>query len=460
MSGGIVGLRFRKSVKLLPGLRLNLSLGGASVSLGRPGATLNISSRGVRATTGIPGTGLSYSTQIAGARRRSTRQLAAEYRRVATAQQHAAALADIEAMERELEELLDSWRDAPPPAEEDDFRRALEPQPFGEDAAAVAPPDFETERRALEQAVFGAAAAAHPPPRHARSMATAAGIVVGVLTVIALGSVTGPSLRVFASFSAGLLTGLTLHARLVGQWSRTLHRTVVDAFATWPARREALQREYDRRRDAQSHAHATAARDWSVRERERVALVRRALERDLSAIQTLATRALESADFPFETECEVAIEDAATSYVRLDLPEIEDVIPEMRLKALKSGALKEVRRKKSERCDAYAHLAMGLGFHVAGSVFSAAPAMEVVHVVAYTQRKQRRSDRIGDDYVYELAITRWFYTAMDRRSADPLKAAADLRARFERRKDGEFKSIDPPTWLMEVFGDAAAASAV
>jgi hypothetical protein len=60
-----MGFRFRKSIKLLPGVRLNLSKSGVSASLGRPGATVNIGNKGTRGTVGIPGTGLSYSERIA-----------------------------------------------------------------------------------------------------------------------------------------------------------------------------------------------------------------------------------------------------------------------------------------------------------------------------------------------------------------------------------------------------------
>ena len=59
-----MGFRFRKSIKLFPGVRLNLSKSGVSTSIGRPGATVNISERGTRATVGIPGTGLSYSEKV------------------------------------------------------------------------------------------------------------------------------------------------------------------------------------------------------------------------------------------------------------------------------------------------------------------------------------------------------------------------------------------------------------
>ena len=59
-----VGLRFRQTFTLFPGVRLNLSKTGLSASIGVPGATINFSKRGVRSTVGIPGTGLSYSQML------------------------------------------------------------------------------------------------------------------------------------------------------------------------------------------------------------------------------------------------------------------------------------------------------------------------------------------------------------------------------------------------------------
>ena len=59
-----MGFRFRKSTKLLPGVRLNLSKSGVSASVGRPCATINVSERGTRGTIGIPGTGMSYSENL------------------------------------------------------------------------------------------------------------------------------------------------------------------------------------------------------------------------------------------------------------------------------------------------------------------------------------------------------------------------------------------------------------
>ena len=57
-----MGWRFRKRIRLLPGLRVNLSKSGASVSIGGHGLTENIGPHGVRSTASLPGTGISYST--------------------------------------------------------------------------------------------------------------------------------------------------------------------------------------------------------------------------------------------------------------------------------------------------------------------------------------------------------------------------------------------------------------
>lgn len=60
-----MGFRFRKQIKILPGVKLNLSKNGlSSVSIGKAGATLNIGQNGAKVTTGIPGTGMSFAQRL------------------------------------------------------------------------------------------------------------------------------------------------------------------------------------------------------------------------------------------------------------------------------------------------------------------------------------------------------------------------------------------------------------
>jgi hypothetical protein len=61
---GIMPVRFRRSFTIFPGVKVNVSKGGFSISVGKKGATLNFSKRGVRQTVGIPGSGISESSYI------------------------------------------------------------------------------------------------------------------------------------------------------------------------------------------------------------------------------------------------------------------------------------------------------------------------------------------------------------------------------------------------------------
>jgi len=55
-------LRFRKIIKIAPGVRMNLSKGGVSFTIGKKGYHINIGKEGIKQTVGIPGTGISYQT--------------------------------------------------------------------------------------------------------------------------------------------------------------------------------------------------------------------------------------------------------------------------------------------------------------------------------------------------------------------------------------------------------------
>jgi tetratricopeptide (TPR) repeat protein len=57
-----MGFRFSRSIKLMPGVSINLSRSGASVSVGPRGAKVTVGPRGVTQTVGLPGTGLYYTT--------------------------------------------------------------------------------------------------------------------------------------------------------------------------------------------------------------------------------------------------------------------------------------------------------------------------------------------------------------------------------------------------------------
>ncbi len=54
-----MSLRFRKSIKLFPGAKINIGKTGIGVSTGIKGAHIGVNKRGVYTDVGIPGTGIS-----------------------------------------------------------------------------------------------------------------------------------------------------------------------------------------------------------------------------------------------------------------------------------------------------------------------------------------------------------------------------------------------------------------
>lgn len=57
-------IRFFRRIKLAPGLRLNLSRTGPSVSVGPEGAHVTVGPKGAAVYAGLPGTGLSVRHNI------------------------------------------------------------------------------------------------------------------------------------------------------------------------------------------------------------------------------------------------------------------------------------------------------------------------------------------------------------------------------------------------------------
>jgi hypothetical protein len=56
-----MSIRFRRSIKILPGIRLNFGKRGISTSIGVRGAHVTIGKTGTRTTIGLPGSGLSFT---------------------------------------------------------------------------------------------------------------------------------------------------------------------------------------------------------------------------------------------------------------------------------------------------------------------------------------------------------------------------------------------------------------
>lgn len=76
--GNDMGIRFRKSVKIAPGFKINFNKNSVSATIGAKGAHYTVNSKGKRtASIGIPGTGISYVETKGGRKKISSQKTAA-----------------------------------------------------------------------------------------------------------------------------------------------------------------------------------------------------------------------------------------------------------------------------------------------------------------------------------------------------------------------------------------------
>lgn len=62
-------LRFRKRIKILPGVHINVSRTGVSANAGVKGASVTVGAKGTHANAGLPGTGISMRQKLSGSTR-------------------------------------------------------------------------------------------------------------------------------------------------------------------------------------------------------------------------------------------------------------------------------------------------------------------------------------------------------------------------------------------------------
>jgi len=60
--------KFRKKIKIAPGININISKSGVSSTFGPKGASVNVGKKGAYLNTGIPGTGIYDRTKLGGSK--------------------------------------------------------------------------------------------------------------------------------------------------------------------------------------------------------------------------------------------------------------------------------------------------------------------------------------------------------------------------------------------------------
>lgn len=487
-----MGFRFRRSVKLIPGVRLNFSSRGASISLGAPGATLNFSGRGARATFGVPGTGFSWSQSLnsgsatssrsstdssrsttpintledlesalnsssssvvyrSSGRRLSDQQLEATKRRFLDKKRRELASNQLANEESKQRDIINAWRNTSDQPTADEYQMACSMRAFEFEEPVPAHYDETTEQREFfSQIKSHLTRTSTPPVSYLMIKVTTPLITAFAIYGIAAIFTEDLTFRLVTAIVSALAMAWLINYTLSAKWLGNIDLVSKKNFEDeWPKKQLELDTAHSNTSMEYEKRRLEAEKNWIDEENRRSAWAKRLVDGDVEALEDAVADTMTDLDFPFEATCDVAIQDDRTVYLHLDLPEIEDVIPETRGQVLKDGRVRQVKRTVSEKNEDYAHLVTGLALFIANETLVVSPTLQTVRIAAYTQRKKRGSQQQTDAYVYDITLSRNQIESIDFATAEPASLVAATATAFDQKSNLELKALRRPSWTLD-----------
>jgi hypothetical protein len=338
-----VGLRFRRSISIAPGIRLNVSGSGLSATLGPRGASVNVGPRSTFLNTGLPGTGLYARQRLSQSGGRSEarttyRQLqmaAREAEKLQQRQEASAEHADRESRLHTLQNvLLERNR------QDYDWARTWSSQ--GKFIPASFP---DIAAKDIDQISKAAAAGKVPITRW-----------IFVFFALSVPSFIWGSITLRASAAVGLVLALF--------WARKSFR----------ARKEIAQREHTRLseefrvdRIALQLAHDAKNKElqesWDAEE-VRFSRIRTApANSDLESLAGVLDIELNNEVFPVPLILELELVSVSEARIEFVLPELSEV-PEERTQLTKTGKLSARNMAQRDRVSLYGDLCTGMALRL------------------------------------------------------------------------------------------------
>ncbi|MEW5757132.1 MAG: DUF4236 domain-containing protein [Pseudomonadota bacterium] len=388
-----MALRFRRSVKLAPGLRLNFSGSGMSLTAGPRGASVSFGSRGTFLNSGIPGTGLYSGSRLGAAPSRPAAQPGKvsvsatarveddgtvsfldangeplnDYLTNLAKRQQGAKIREL------LEQASDRIND-----ETDGLARIQCHTPSPSETPRYSPTDF-------------------PEPQPKSPLLKRVGFIA----------------RIF---------GVREQIEAENAEAKRQYESDLAGWKTAKAVFEAKQLDETRRFDER-------------------------LRTDTDFMHELFAESLSSIIWPRETLVSFQIDNAGRSIsIDVDLPEIEDLqcktaaVPARGYKL----TLKDVKGKALDSL--YVQHIHGVGFRIVGEAFASLPSVMDVTLSGFTQRNNLTTGHVVDTYIYSVRITRSAWTKINFANLDAIDVVAAFE-RFEVRrkfaKNGSLAAITP-----------------
>lgn len=416
-------MRFRKSVSLMKGVKLNASKSGVSFTVGGKGISLNVGKKGVFLNTSIPGTGLYDRKRIDTL---ITDKLGIGKKKKASAKEEK--LPDFTMTLNDEGEVVVENEKGNKITSEATLRAIRQTEEYKENYG-------ELMAAYLQQINASTEAFTHIYKLAADVSATGAHHA---------GAIKQPRGEVFEEpkpTRESILPALEAEAEKEAErfpfYSRKLKKRqyvqqqmevfYARALDEWEARKAAFEGES---RDLALSLPASASADQTLTPD----FIEQQIEAWLSTLEL-------PVDFSLQYDYD---ENSGVLWVDLDLPEIED-IPTEKAVELKSGQVKAKEKSQKELRQDYVTCVFGLAVFFASYLFCLSPHIGQQVISGYTQRRDDRSGEMTDNYIYSIVFDRDAFEKGRHKKSEPYAFCQNFRNRVNLLATSELKTIEPYT---------------
>lgn len=377
-----MSLRFRKSIKLAPGIRWNISGSGSSWTFGPRGASVNVGKQGTFLNTGIPGTGLSSRSQLG-----TSRSRAASSSSSSTTIPLTVGIKDDGTL----------------------YFQDKEGNPVADNVVETA----KKQNRAAIQGLI---------ERKCEEINS---------RVEGLGQIhwETPDCNIRPKFEEPEFE-VDVPAEPTLKKPGFFDRIFKSRLKRIEASNNALRMSYERSLEMWEQARAA----FEVAVAHKRDFVQRLIYTDTAAMEQYLEGRLTEIAWPRETFISFEIRDNGLKlYCDVDLPEIEEMpkhtasVPSRGLKLI----VKEFSQSKLQQL--YSEHIHGVVFRIAGEIFAALPILEHLTISAYSQRRSKVTGALADEYLISAKIDRSSWKHIDFNALTSIDVTVALE-RFELRR--------------------------
>ena len=416
-------MRFRKSVRLCKGLRLNFSGSGVSMSLGVRGASVSIGKKGTYLNYGIPGTGLYNRVKISG--NSSSTKTRKTHSSIEPNESKYSCNIYIDERGQTSLEVKDMFGNLITNSSIiSRIRRSEEYKTNLEKIIAQKKDDINSQTLSLIQI--------HKLSEIAVDFNAIKESYVNLLNQPSpetLFEITQPQKE---EIREQLIIEAKRQINSILFWTNSKKREefVADKLQTY-YEQAVLKWETQKKEFVESKL---AARESKINSLEKV------LQTDIDGIYAAIDEVLQNISLPVEFFVNYEINNRIL-YIDLDLPEIEDM-PFEKVTTLASGRINIKQKTIKEQSADYALCVCGMSYFLTSLLFNTTPEIDDVHISAFTQRENKKTGRTEDQYVYSVRFDRTRFSKLDFNSINPIDTIYQFPHNINITQSYKLETID------------------